>query len=65
MENTTKLNEEILRLTNELKEQKPTVYKHLLENPKTIPNNSGESLAEALKTYRNHLMTLINKKQEK
>lgn len=65
MESTTQLNEEILELTNALKEKKPTVYKHLLENPKTIPNNADEGLAEALTNYRNHLITLINNKQEK
>lgn len=39
MSSLDELNDEITKLSGELKKKKPAVYKLLTENPKTIPNS--------------------------
>lgn len=61
MTDLNELNKEITRLTNKLKDEKPNVYKLLMENPKTIPNTMDDSLKNDLVEYKNHLKELLTK----
>lgn len=63
MSELNKLNKEISELTIKLKNEKPEVYKLLAENPTTVPNKANEdSMVNELKSYRDNLKQLINKK---
>ena len=60
--NKEELQKEINELTEELRNKKPTVYKHLMENPVTLPNKDDLKMADALKKYRDNLVSLLNGK---
>jgi hypothetical protein len=57
--NEKELEQEISQLTERLREEKPTVYKHLLENPQTIPTAPDTEFIEELKAYRETLLKLL------
>lgn len=54
-----KIQKEINELTNKLREEKPTVYKNLIENPITLPDKHEESFIEGLKQYKSNLEELL------
>ncbi len=53
------LQESITALTNKLREKKPEVYQHLIENPQTIPNQDNPDFISELKSYRETLLKLL------
>ena len=59
-----KLEKEINELTNKLRNEKPAIYKHLIEAPDTIPNkqnNNSDDFVKALEGYKEQLVGLLNK----
>ncbi|PHR47271.1 MAG: hypothetical protein COA32_07565 [Fluviicola sp.] len=55
------LEKKILVLTNKLRDEKPMVYKHLMENPQTLPDKENEEeFINALQKYEKHLENLLN-----
>tara|TARA_B100000508_G_scaffold118450_1_gene98603 strand:- start:118763 stop:118948 length:186 start_codon:yes stop_codon:yes gene_type:complete len=54
------LEQEITRLTNRLREQKPAVYDHMTENPVTLPDKNSSDFIEALRKYKENLENLLN-----
>lgn len=61
MNEEQKLENEITELTNKLREEQPSVYKHVTENPVTLPDKSNDGFVKALKKYKGHLEDLLNK----
>lgn len=54
------LQDKIVVLTNKLRDGKPTVYKHLMETPQTLPDNENdEEFIKALEKYEKHLEELL------
>lgn len=54
------LEKKIVVLTNKLRDKKPTVYKHLMETPQTLPDKENEEdFIEALSKYEKHLEQLL------
>lgn len=54
------LEKKIVVLTNKLRDQKPTVYKHLMETPQTLPDKENEEeFLKALRKYEEHLEQLL------
>jgi hypothetical protein len=62
MMDKTEIEKRIVKLTNKLRNEKPTVYKHLTENPQTLPekDSNEESLINDLKKYEEHLKNLLS-----
>ncbi|MGY6561630.1 MAG: hypothetical protein ACXITV_05950 [Luteibaculaceae bacterium] len=58
---TVELQNSITELSTELMHKNPTAYKHLTENPKTIPMPTSESFNNELKSYRETLLKLLNR----
>jgi len=57
------LEKKIAVLTNKLRDEKPTVYEHLMESPQTVPNKEDEEeFVKALESYESHLEDLLNSK---
>lgn len=57
------LQQEINDLTDKLRKEKPTVYKHLTENPVTLPSDDDiddVNLVNELRKYRDNLISLLN-----
>jgi len=55
------LEKKILVLTNKLRDEKPVVYEHLMENPQTLPDKENEEeFIKALQKYEKHLENLLN-----
>jgi hypothetical protein len=59
MTNEKKLEDEITKLTNQLREEKPAVYRHVTENPVTLPNRGDSDFLDALKQYKKSLIDLL------
>ena len=57
--NKDQIQQEIARLTEELREKKPTVYKHLMENPFTLESSDDLKFLEALGKYKENLIQLL------
>lgn len=57
------INNEIIELTNKLRNEKPLVYKHLMETPQTIPSRDEEVNKEDLIKYRDTLKNLLSNNQ--
>jgi hypothetical protein len=56
------LEKKIVVLTNKLRDEKPMVYEHLMENPQTLPDKeSEEEFVKALEKYEKHLADLLEK----
>lgn len=54
------LEKKIVVLTNKLRDEKPTVYKHLMETPQTLPDKENEEeFLKALSKYEKHLEQLL------
>lgn len=54
------LEKKIVVLTNKLRDEKPTVYKHLMETPQTLPDKENdEEFVKALAKYEKHLEQLL------
>lgn len=54
------LEKKIVVLTNKLRDEKPTVYKHLMETPQTLPDKENEEeFIKALEKYEEHLEELL------
>lgn len=53
------LEQKITQLTNELREKKPSVYKHMTENPVTLPDKNSSDFIDALKKYKENLEDLL------
>lgn len=53
------LQKEINDLTNKLRNEKPSVYKKLVENPITLPDAQSDSFVESLKEYKRNLEELL------
>ena len=62
-ETIKKLNDDITRLTNEIRNQYPELIKYLDEIPDTIPNDQ-EMSEKALRKYKNTLEAMIAKYQQ-
>jgi len=58
----TDIEKKIVELTNKLRNEKPTVYKLLMENPQTLPEKekNEESLIKELEKYEEHLKNLLS-----
>jgi hypothetical protein len=54
------LQNKIIKLTNKIKDENPTVYKHLLENPNTIPNAESKDFKDELRAYYDFLQKLAS-----
>lgn len=54
------INKEIIDLTNKLRNEKPMVYKHLMETPQTIPSTDEKVKKEDLIKYKQTLIQLLN-----
>lgn len=55
------LEKKIIVLTNKLREEKPVVYEHLMENPQTLPDKENEEeFIKALEKYEKHLENLLD-----
>ena len=55
------LEKKIIVLTNKLRDEKPMVYEHLMENPQTLPDKENEEeFIEALEKYERHLEKMLN-----
>lgn len=55
------IQQDINRLTEQLRNEKPEVYRHLMENPKTF-RESDSNFIEQLQGYRETLMHLLAKR---
>ena len=53
------LENKITELTNKLREEKPSVYKHVTENPVTLPDKNSSDFIDALKKYKKSLEDLL------
>jgi hypothetical protein len=59
MTDEKQLEDEITQLTNQLREEKPAVYKHVTENPVTLPDKGSSDFLAALKQYKKSLIDLL------
>jgi len=59
MTDEKQLEDEITKLTNQLREEKPAVYSHLTENPVTLPSKDSNDFLAALKQYKKSLTDLL------
>lgn len=53
------IQKEINELTEQLRINKPSIYKHLMENPLTIDKEENSQLEDALKKYKDNLIALL------
>jgi len=53
------IQKEINELTEQLRINKPSIYKHLMENPLTIDKEENSKLEDALKKYKDNLIALL------
>ncbi|MCC5922272.1 MAG: hypothetical protein JJT77_00685 [Crocinitomicaceae bacterium] len=53
------IQKEINELTEQLRINKPSIYKHLMENPLTIDKEKDSKLEDALKKYKDNLIALL------
>ena len=65
MKTTQELLQDISTLTRDIETKYPELYKHLDENPVTIPNMEHPNIDnKALQDYLNSLKALVKKYQE-
>ncbi len=57
--NVEELEKEITELTNKLREQKPSLYKHITENTATLPDKGNDDFSDALVKYKDYLKELL------
>jgi thiamine pyrophosphokinase len=62
MSKIDEIEKEITELTDQLRQEKPTVYSHLQENPQTLPDENNIDFEKALNEYKNHLKDQLNNK---
>ena len=53
-----KLENEITDLTNKLREERPSLYRHITENNVTLPDKGNSDFSTALMKYKNYLQEL-------
>ncbi|HZH86582.1 MAG TPA: hypothetical protein VFD77_04645 [Brumimicrobium sp.] len=62
MDNKDTLQKEINELTNKIRKERPTTYKHLMESPSTVPNSqnkNSDDFVKSLEKYRNELLEIL------
>lgn len=57
--NVDELEKEITKLTNKLREERPSLYKHITENTVTLPDKNSSDFSEALEKYKTYLEDLL------
>lgn len=57
--NVDQLEKEITKLTNKLREERPSLYQHITENAATLPDKNSSDFAESLEKYKTYLEELL------